>query len=76
MGHSVGEYVAACVAGVFSLENGLRLMALRGRLMQTLPANGGMVAVFADADTVAAALPPTVSLATLNGPDNTVMPGH
>jgi acyl transferase domain-containing protein/pimeloyl-ACP methyl ester carboxylesterase len=75
MGHSVGEYVAACVAGVFSLEDGLRLMALRGRLMQTLPANGGMVAVFADADTVAAALPPTVSLATLNGPDNTVIAG-
>ncbi|MGB3311938.1 MAG: type I polyketide synthase [Nodosilinea sp.] len=75
MGHSVGEYVAACVAGVFSLEDGLRLMALRGRLMQTLPASGSMVAVFADADTVAAALPPTVSLATLNGPDNTVIAG-
>ncbi|PZV09422.1 MAG: polyketide synthase module [Leptolyngbya sp.] len=75
VGHSVGEYVAACVAGVFSLEDGLRLMALRGRLMQTLPANGGMVAVFADADTVAAVLPPTVSLATLNGPDNTVIAG-
>ncbi len=75
MGHSVGEYVAACVAGVFSLEDGLRLMALRGRLMQTLPANGGMVAVFADADTVAAALTSTVSLATLNGPDNTVIAG-
>jgi acyl transferase domain-containing protein/pimeloyl-ACP methyl ester carboxylesterase/acyl carrier protein len=75
MGHSVGEYVAACVAGVFSLEDGLRLMALRGRLMQTLPANGGMVAVFADADTVAAVLPSSVSLATLNGPDNTVIAG-
>ncbi|PSR19546.1 hypothetical protein C8255_01910, partial [filamentous cyanobacterium CCP3] len=75
MGHSVGEYVAACVAGVFSLEDGLRLMALRGRLMQTLPASGGMVAVFADADTVAAVLPSTVSLATLNGPDNTVIAG-
>ncbi|MGG6240881.1 alpha/beta fold hydrolase [Nodosilinea sp. AN01ver1] len=75
MGHSVGEYVAACVAGVLSLEDGLRLMALRGRLMQTLPANGSMVAVFADADTVAAALPSTVSLATLNGPDNTVIAG-
>ena len=75
MGHSVGEYVAACIAGVFSLEDGLRLMALRGRLMQTLPADGGMVAVFADAATVAASLPPTVSLATLNGPDNTVIAG-
>ncbi|HEY9878954.1 MAG TPA: type I polyketide synthase [Leptolyngbyaceae cyanobacterium] len=78
VGHSIGEYVAACVAGVFSLEDGLKLIAQRGKLMQSLPANGAMAAVFADEATVADAIAPfaaTVSLATLNGPENTVIAG-
>lgn len=78
MGHSVGEYAAACVAGVFSLEDGLKLMAERGRLMQALPQNGTMVAVFADEATVAGVIAPfeaTVSIAALNGPDNIVIAG-
>ena len=52
IGHSVGEYVAACLAGVFDLQDGLRLIAERGRMMQKLPAKGMMAAVFADKDQV------------------------
>ena len=79
LGHSVGEYVAACVAGVFSLEDGLALIAERGRLMQTLPADGMMAAVFADqrlVEEVIATHGETVAIATLNGPDNTVISGE
>jgi malonyl CoA-acyl carrier protein transacylase len=78
MGHSVGEYVAACVAGVFSLEDGLKLIAERARLMQALPHDGEMVAVFASEIQVAAAIQPyahDVSIAAINGPQNIVISG-
>jgi microcystin synthetase protein McyG len=80
LGHSVGEYVAACIAGVFSLEDGLKLIAERGRLIQTLPANGGMAAIFASAAQVTETLETfltteQITIAALNGPDNTVIAG-
>jgi acyl transferase domain-containing protein/NADPH:quinone reductase-like Zn-dependent oxidoreductase/acyl carrier protein len=76
LGHSVGQYAAACVAGVFSLEDGARLMAERGRLFGSLPDGGQMVAVFADPKYVEeiANEYPQVSVAAYNGP-NTVLSG-
>ncbi|MDB9529237.1 alpha/beta fold hydrolase [Oscillatoria sp. CS-180] len=78
LGHSVGEYVAACIAGIMSLEDALRLIAQRGRLMQSLPATGTMAAVFASeaaVTNVLAELNETVAIATINGPTNTVIAG-
>jgi acyl transferase domain-containing protein/acyl carrier protein len=78
MGHSVGEYVAACLAGVMSLEDGLAMIAERGRLMQALPQNGAMVALRCDPARAAAAIEPQrdhVSIAALNGPESVVLSG-
>ncbi|MCP9272306.1 type I polyketide synthase [Mycolicibacterium arenosum] len=76
LGHSVGQYAAACVAGVFSIEDGARLIAERGRLFGSLPDGGRMVAVFADPKQVEeiAAEFPRVSVGAYNGP-NTVLSG-
>ena len=69
LGHSVGQYAAACVAGAFTLEQGARLLAERGRLFGSLPDGGSMAAVFAEAGIVEARLAayPTVSVAAYNG---------
>ncbi len=76
LGHSVGQYAAACVAGVFSLDDGARLIAERGRLFGSLPEGGRMAAVFTDAKhvEVVAGEFPRVSVAAYNGP-NTVLSG-
>jgi acyl transferase domain-containing protein/acyl-CoA synthetase (AMP-forming)/AMP-acid ligase II/pimeloyl-ACP methyl ester carboxylesterase/acyl carrier protein len=78
MGHSVGEYVAATIAGVFTLEDGLKLIAERGKLMQALPQNGSMFAIFSDEKTVQNLISPyreEVTIAAINGDHNIVISG-
>ncbi|NEQ58278.1 MAG: alpha/beta fold hydrolase [Moorea sp. SIO4A1] len=74
IGHSIGEYVAACVAGVFSLEDALSLVALRGQMMQQLPA-GSMLAVPLPEEEVQSLLGQELSLAVINGPSQSVISG-
>ena len=79
MGHSVGEYVAATIAGVFSLEDGLKLIAERGKLMQALPQTGEMVAILAGLETVANEIAPweqKISIAAINSPQSIVISGE
>jgi acyl transferase domain-containing protein/SAM-dependent methyltransferase len=79
LGHSVGEYAAACVAGQLDLADGLRLIAARGRLMQELPGEGSMMAVMAPEERVRAAVaefPGAVSIAALNAPGEVVISGY
>ncbi|MFM8578499.1 MAG: type I polyketide synthase, partial [Planctomycetaceae bacterium] len=78
IGHSVGEYVAACRSGAMSLEDGLRLISARGRLMDGLPRSGGMLAVSADALAVEPILERykgRLGVAAYNGPRQTVLSG-
>ncbi len=73
-GHSIGEYVAACLAGVFNFGDALRLVAARGRMMQELPP-GAMLAVGLGEGELLALLDSTTSLAAVNGPDDCVVSG-
>ncbi|MDX8141261.1 type I polyketide synthase [Lentzea sp. BCCO 10_0061] len=72
LGHSVGEYVAACLAGVFSLEDALKLVTARGELMDALPA-GAMLSVPLGADDLV--LPQDVCLAASNAPNMSTVAG-
>ncbi|MFG2652933.1 SDR family NAD(P)-dependent oxidoreductase [Streptomyces sp. NPDC048436] len=74
IGHSVGEYVAAHLAGVFTLADALAAVATRGRLMNAMEP-GGMIAVAAPEGQVRDLLPGTVEIAAVNGPRSTVVAG-
>jgi amino acid adenylation domain-containing protein len=74
LGHSVGEFVAACLAGVFSLEDALGLVEERGKLMQALPA-GGMLSVRLGALDLRERLTRELSLAAVNSPSLSVVSG-
>src|ERR1041384_6053631 len=74
IGHSLGEYVAACIAGVLSLPDALLLVVARGKLMQQLP-EGAMLAVLLPEAKVLPLLGQTLSLAAVNGPSSCVVSG-
>ena len=74
LGHSVGEYVAACAAGIFSLEDSLRLIALRGKLIFSLPP-GAMLAVSLSERQAGDLLQPGLAIAAINAPSQTVVSG-
>ena len=78
MGHSVGEFPAAVIAGVMSLEDGLKLIAERGRRIQELPSHGAMAAIITTEDRVVEALEgygKRLSIAAVNAPEQIVISG-
>lgn len=74
IGHSIGEYVAACVAGVFSLEDALALVATRAKMIQELP-GGAMLAVPLSEEEVKPFLDGTISLSAVNTPSLCLLAG-
>ncbi|MFD5698626.1 aminotransferase class I/II-fold pyridoxal phosphate-dependent enzyme [Streptomyces lasiicapitis] len=78
LGHSVGAYAAACVAGAMSFEDALTLAATRGRLMDEQPGDGAMIACLGDAETVreVAAGFGSLSVAAVNSPTHLVLSGE
>lgn len=74
IGHSIGEYVAACLAGVFTLEDAVKVVSARGRLMQSMD-HGEMLAVMSDEASLHSRLPSALSIAAVNRPALTVISG-
>ncbi len=78
LGHSIGEYAAAVLAGVFELDDAARMIVFRGRLMEAHCAPGAMLVLFADlaqAQALIAGLTPQLAVAVCNGPRNHVVSG-
>jgi acyl transferase domain-containing protein len=75
IGHSLGEYVAACLAGVFSLADALALVAARGRLMQSLPVGAMLAVPFGEEEARLIVRDGNLSLASINGPRSCVISG-
>jgi acyl transferase domain-containing protein len=74
IGHSVGEFVCGCLAGVFGLEDALRMIALRGKLISSLPP-GSMLALRCNADDIEARLPDDIQISAVNSPTLCVISG-
>ena len=78
IGHSVGEYAAAYLAGVFSLEDAIKLISARGRLMHELTEKGSMLVAFTSKENIIPLIDQytkTISIAAENGPQNIVFSG-
>ncbi len=74
IGHSLGEYTAACLADVFTIEEGIKLVATRGQLMKSMP-RGAMLAINSSSDIIRHLLPENVSLASVNSPNQCTVSG-
>jgi acyl transferase domain-containing protein/acyl carrier protein len=66
IGHSLGEFVAACLAGVFTLEDALRVVTFRGQLMQSMP-RGSMLSIGLDEEELRTMIDGSISIAAVNG---------